>query len=161
MGELMDLEPHFSPEQDAQSHFVLESFNASSLSDGEYARRKAATTTLIKESIQNFTHLDDDVRSLREVSTRGDYIWTILNDLAMVKEELPTKLYRETYASAHDKAVSIKADEREALWAKYEEHPVLDYLQTLLQTASQDRLTSKEIAILQRSALVLLDEYSQ
>ncbi len=160
MGEVMDLEPRFSPEQDAQRSFILAPFDTSRMSETELAKNRAFTTTHIKESMQNYLHLSEDVKQPREVDTRGDYVWTILHDLNMVNEDRPTKSFRKAYASAHDKNDKLTIDERSELMEKYDDHPFVDYIRTLNDTAPNDRLTKHELAVLYRSSLVLLDEYS-
>lgn len=161
MSEIMNLEQDFSSEQDAQSRFLLTPYHEEHLSGAALVQRRAATTTLIKESLQNYLHLDEDVRVPREVSTRSSYVWAILNDLGMVDEDNPTKSFREAYANAHDKGNHLTVDERSELMEKHDDHPFIGYIRTINEITPNDRLTQKELAVLYRSSLVLLDEYSQ
>lgn len=152
-----------SKESQAESTFRLIPFDPSDFPEGRMARVRADTVTSIKESLQDYTRLDGDAREFREESTRGDYIWSIIADLGMTANERPTAAYHEAFADLHEKAKDPKNNDIDLgeLLDKYQDHPALGFIDSLDNVASKTTVTTKEIVMLRRSMLVLLDECGQ
>jgi hypothetical protein len=151
---------HVSPELEVESQFRLLPFDRSNFPENKLAITRAETASTIKESLQDYTRLEGSVREFREVSTRGDYIWAIVTDLGMTTQELPTKSYREMFNWAHETAKDIKSTDIGELMDKYEEHPALGFIDTLERITPGTSEVKREIVMLRRTLLVLLNEAS-
>jgi len=171
MSEVMDTtyssfppengEPYIREANEEQiADFRLEPYNEANFPEGRLAILRAGTATAIKDSLQDFTRLDDGVREFREVSTRSDYIWAIISDLGMTKTELPTKEYRNSFTHVHEKAKNISVSHIGELMDKHENHPALGFIDTLVNISPKTRVLNQEYVMLKRSLLVLLDENS-
>jgi hypothetical protein len=150
-----------SPQEAEKSvDFRFIPFDPSNFPEGKLAVIRGQVVTHIKESMQDYTRLDSDVRQFREISTRGDYIWSIFGDLGMTKSELPTPEFRAAYSNAHAIAEDPKAVDIGELLDKYEDHPALSFIDTLKAITPPSDVYQKEVVMMKRSMLIMLDEYS-
>lgn len=149
-----------SPEAEQIPDFKLLPYDAGNFPEGRLAIVRATNATLIKDSLQDYTRLEGPVRHFREVSTRGDYIWSIVADLGMTASEFPDNSYRNTFAGVHEKAIGLKSSDIGELMDKYEDHPTLSFIDTLEHIVPKTDAIKTELVMLRRSMLVLLDECS-
>lgn len=171
MSELMDdIHREFSLEQGENSELSMEStvnnsfrllpFEANYFPEDKLIIIRTWTASQIKDSLEDYSRLDGDARAFREVSTRGDYIWAIVTELGMTKDEFPTEAFRATFETVHERARGLRSAEIGELMDKYEEHPSLGFIDTLSNIAPGTSEVKNELVMLRRSLLVLLDEAS-
>jgi hypothetical protein len=151
---------HVAKEQEPTSEFQLLPFDYANFPGERLAVTRAGTATAIKENLQKYTRLDGIVREFSETTTRGDYVWAIITDLGMTEHEKPTDSFRSLFEKVHDRAKDIKSAEIGDLMDKFEDHPVFGVLTTVENTSPGTTEIKKELVMLRRSLLVLLDEAS-